>query len=303
MSNQGIMKRNWKENNKQKDLFKSYYCAGCNQRKVCGLLTDWDSEWKSYCCWCYYQKEEAEAAEFSSYEEVLVSKQIDRERRFRQLQLLKGYRGCKECGSLAVDAYSLYENNRLVCQPCLMRKEGGSSGPISFSERSKWYKKRWRISLIEWLEVYQGLPVNAECAREWLKDKEHLKSCQCLEREAQENYLLFSNSFQKTKEELEKCRCEISEKVRVDYLDSEGSGWIYCEKCEGTIESAGHHGIIKNRNDPKFWGLSIEEKVLCGGCLEWLVEEMPKRKNYLFWEYKKRGYWDKNYLITKNNSV
>jgi len=53
-------------------------------------------------------------------------------------------------------------------------------------------------------------------------------------------------------EKLKGCQCEKSEKVRVDYLDSAGSGWTYCEKCETRIESAGHHGVIKNRNDPKF---------------------------------------------------
>jgi hypothetical protein len=34
----------------------------------------------------------------------------------------------------------------------------------------------------------------------------------------------------------------------------------------------------------------MEEKVLCGDCLGNLVEEMPKRKKYLFKEYGKRGY-------------
>jgi len=57
--------------------------------------------------------------------------------RYKQLEFLKSYSGCSHCGSLAVDAYELYENNRLVCQPCLAKKTGGSSSPISFSERSK----------------------------------------------------------------------------------------------------------------------------------------------------------------------
>jgi len=137
------MKRYLKEVNQQKHLFKSYYCAGCNQRKSCGKLN------LEICCPCIYQKEQEKTQVNNSYEEVLVSKQIDREKRFRQLQLLRSYRGCPQCGSLAVDAYFLYENNRLVCQPCLIRKEGHSSSPISFFERSKWYKKYWRISLSE----------------------------------------------------------------------------------------------------------------------------------------------------------
>lgn len=141
------------------------------------------------------------------------------------------------------------------------------------------------------MEKFLQLPVNKTCVDKWLKDKEHLRNCDCLEVEAQESYLLFSNSLRELREKLKDCRCEESEKVRVDYLDSAGSGWIYCEKCEATIESAGHHGVIKNRNDPRFWGLSIEEKVLCGGCLGKLVEMMPANKKYSFNKYGKRGYW------------
>jgi len=87
------------------------------------------------------------------------------------------------------------------------------------------------------------------------------------------------------------CQCLGGEKVRVKYLNSDGSGWTECERCERLIDSAGHHRVVKNRNDPRFWGLEVEEKVLCGSCLGKLVEQMPKRKKYLFWEYEKRGYW------------
>ena len=87
------------------------------------------------------------------------------------------------------------------------------------------------------------------------------------------------------------CQCLGGEKVRVKYLNSDGSGWTECERCERLIDSAGHHRVVKNRNDPRFWGLEVEEKVLCGSCLGKLVEQMPKRKKYLFWEYGKRGYW------------
>lgn len=137
------MTGNWKEFNKPKHLFRSYYCSSCNQRKVCGKLNP------EICCSCVYQMEQAKAQAHNSYEEVLANQYIERERRFRQLQLLSSYRGCKECGSLAVDAYFLYEENRLVCQPCRMRKEGGSSHPINFTEQQKWYKRYWRISISE----------------------------------------------------------------------------------------------------------------------------------------------------------
>jgi len=35
---------------------------------------------------------------------------------------------------------------------------------------------------------------------------------------------LFANSLKESKEKLKECECEISKKVRVDYLDSAGSG-------------------------------------------------------------------------------
>jgi len=63
-----------------------------------------------------------------------------------------------------VDACELHENNRLVCQPCLMRKEGSASGAISFLEQSKWYKMFWKIDLAECLKNLFQLPVNKNCA-------------------------------------------------------------------------------------------------------------------------------------------
>lgn len=268
---------NWKEHRKQKHLFKSYYCAGCNQIKNCGQLNP------EYCCSCIYEIEQEKAQEYNSYEEVLTSKQIDRERILRQLQLLRSYLGCPQCRSKAVDAYYLYEKNRLVCQPCLMGREGGSSSPISFSERSKWFKKYWGINLKEWLD-YGCLPVNAECAREWLKDKGHLRNCQCLELEAQKLVAIFSSSLKRCEEKLKECVCEKSEKVRVrsDY-------YAWCERCEGSIGVASKKRVIKNRNDARFWGLEVEEKVLCGNCLANLIEQMPVSKKYTFKKYVKRG--------------
>jgi len=88
---------------------------------------------------------------------------------------------------------------------------------------------------------------------------------------------------------MKECKCETSGKVRVDYLDSVGSGWTYCEKCEARIESAGHHGVIKNRNDPKFWELNVKERILCGDCLANLAEKMPSLRRAEFNRYRKVG--------------
>ena len=76
----------------------------------------------------------------------------------------------------------------------------------------------------EWLENYGCLPVNYRCAEKWIKDKQHLDNCQCLEIEAKEIYELFTNSFKETAEKVKECKCKTSPKLRVSYIDSEGSG-------------------------------------------------------------------------------
>ena len=284
------------ENNKQKTLFKTYYCLECKQVKPCHLLSD------SKCCACYFQIEQERAKEYSSFEKVLISKQKEQAVKYKQYQLLKNYLGCSQCGGLEVDAYELYENNRLVCQPCLMRKTGRSSSPISFSEKQKWYQKRWGINLVEWLMKLQCLPVNADCAREWSetksaeqwsKDQNHLNSCQCLEKETKKLVELFTSSLKEYQEKLAQCFCKTSKKVRVesDYSTA-------CEKCGENIAVASKKRVIKNRNDPRFWGLEIEEKVLCLNCLGKFQKEMPISKQYTFNKYVKRyGGWRVIYLI------
>jgi hypothetical protein len=208
----------------------------------------------------------------------------------KQYQLLRSYQGCKQCGSKEADAYELYKNSQLVCQPCRMKKESRSSSPISFAEQQKWFRKYWKIDLAEWLEKYGCLPVNANCARKWVENKGHLKNCACLEQEAKEIYELFANSLRKMAEKIKECKCELSNKPRTPYYSSDNYGYTYCEKCETRIAGAGKHGIIKNRNNPIFWGLNVKEKVLCLKCLGKFTDKMPLRKRYLFNEYQKRGY-------------
>jgi len=55
------------------------------------------------------------------------------------------------------------------------------------------------------------------------------------------------------------------------------------------VKSAGHHGVIKNRNDPRFWGLNVKEKVLCGNCLESKKEKMLPLRKVEFNRYRKVG--------------
>lgn len=64
-----------------------------------------------------------------------------------------------------------------------------------------------------------------------------------------------------------------------------------CYLCQKELAGAGKHGVIKNRNDPKFWGIKSEFKILCLICLERKyyrkMEEWQRKK---FREYKRRGY-------------
>jgi hypothetical protein len=85
-----------------------------------------------------------------------------------------------------------------------------------------------------------------------LKDKEHLKSCQCLEQYSQELVELNANSLKEKQELLKKCSCEKSAKTRVPYYDIYNYGYTYCEICEEKVKGAGKHGVIKNRNSPSF---------------------------------------------------
>jgi len=81
--------------------------------------------------------EQKRAEEYLDYQQVYQRKVKEQENSYRQLKLLRNYPGCKRCGSKEIDAYDLYEKGQLVCQPCLMSKEGGSSSPISFIEQIK----------------------------------------------------------------------------------------------------------------------------------------------------------------------
>lgn len=87
------------------------------------------------------------------------------------------------------------------------------------------------------------------------------------------------------------CQCLESEKARVRYLNPKGSGWTRCERCEKRIESAGHHGVVKNRNEVKFWGVESEWKVLCLECIgKKYYQKLSGSKRKTYGKYLKRGY-------------
>ena len=80
------------------------------------------------------------------------------------------------------------------------------------------------------------------------------------------------------------------DKIKANYT----STLAHCEHCAKLLDVLSHKGVIKNRHDARFWGLP-EKKILCGNCLALRKPEMSARKRYLWTEYQKRGYWEKEH--------
>jgi len=67
--------------------------------------------------------------------------------------------------------------------------------------------------------------------------------------------------------------------------------WANCYCCGKELRGAGKKGVIKNRNNPSFWGINTEYKILCLGCLgKKHLGELNKSKRRTFQKYLKRGY-------------
>jgi len=67
--------------------------------------------------------------------------------------------------------------------------------------------------------------------------------------------------------------------------------WASCYLCGKELKSASKKGVVKNRNNPSFWGVSSSYKILCLECIgrkfyNRLVDWQRKK----FREYKRRGY-------------
>ncbi len=64
-----------------------------------------------------------------------------------------------------------------------------------------------------------------------------------------------------------------------------------CYLCGKELKGAGKHGIIKNRNDPKFWGIASSYKILCLECLgKRFYNRLSAGKKKTWRKYIKRGY-------------
>jgi hypothetical protein len=67
--------------------------------------------------------------------------------------------------------------------------------------------------------------------------------------------------------------------------------WCACYGCGKELRGAGKTGRIKNRNNPSFWGIKSEWKILCLGCLgkKYLGQLTPSKRK-TFKKYLRRGY-------------
>ena len=130
-----------------------------------------------------------------------------------------------------------------------------------------------------------------------LLDEEKKYCCACLRKvweELEWEQLLVEEAQQLLNDYRQRkiiCYCLGSEKVRVRYINSDGSSWSSCERCEKVIDGAGHHRVVKNRNDVRFWGIESEWKVLCLECVgKKFYKEMEGWQRKKWREYRRRGY-------------
>jgi len=64
-----------------------------------------------------------------------------------------------------------------------------------------------------------------------------------------------------------------------------------CYLCSKESKGASKKGVVKNRNNPSFWGIKSEWKILCLKCLgKKFYGRMSERKKKVWREYARRGY-------------
>ena len=64
-----------------------------------------------------------------------------------------------------------------------------------------------------------------------------------------------------------------------------------CYLCSKELRGAGKHGVIKNRNNPNFWGVGSAYKILCLECIgKEFYNRFSSGKRKTFRKYLKRGY-------------
>lgn len=86
-------------------------------------------------------------------------------------------------------------------------------------------------------------------------------------------------------------RAEAKETLRKETKTNQKHYKSQCYLCFKELKGAGKHGIIKNRNNPSFWGINTAFKILCLGCLKKkFYSKLAKEKQKTLNKYLKRAY-------------
>lgn len=84
---------------------------------------------------------------------------------------------------------------------------------------------------------------------------------------------------------------EVKEVQRKEVITNQKHYKSNCYLCFKELKGAGKTGIIKNRNNPNFWGISTEYKVLCLECIgREFYGKLNGSKRKTLNKYLKRGY-------------
>jgi len=67
--------------------------------------------------------------------------------------------------------------------------------------------------------------------------------------------------------------------------------WASCYLCSKELKGASKKGVVKNRNNPGFWGIRSVYKILCLGCIgRRFYRRLSSSKRKTFNKYLRRGY-------------
>jgi len=67
--------------------------------------------------------------------------------------------------------------------------------------------------------------------------------------------------------------------------------WASCYLCFKELRGASKKGVVKNRNNPNFWGIGSVYKILCLECIgKEFYNRLSSSKRKTFNKYLKRGY-------------
>jgi hypothetical protein len=78
---------------------------------------------------------------------------------------------------------------------------------------------------------------------------------------------------------------EVKAKVNQEYYKAS------CYLCSKELKGAGKHGVVKNRNDVRFWGVESRYKILCLECIgKEFYRRMSGGKRKTWRKYLRRGY-------------